>query len=130
MELFIQIQNGQPFEHPIMSDNFSEAFPDVDVENLPSEFAKFVRVEMPMVNVYEVYEGVTYELIDGFYRDVHHVRPMTDQERADKINAKRSTVPEEWTEEWTFVEEWCSWEPPRHPRTIIDVSGSPPNVIG
>ena len=41
MELFIQIRNGQPFEHPIFGDNFRQAFPDVDVDNLPPEFARF-----------------------------------------------------------------------------------------
>ena len=44
MNLFIRIVDGQPFEHPIFEDNFKQAFPDVDLNNLPSEFLKFVRV--------------------------------------------------------------------------------------
>ena len=44
MELFIRIVDGQPFEHPIFGNNFREAFPDVDTENLPPQFARFVRV--------------------------------------------------------------------------------------
>ena len=31
MRLFIQIRDGQPFEHPIIEDNFREAFPDIDI---------------------------------------------------------------------------------------------------
>ena len=56
MELFIRIVDGAPFEHPIMGDNFREAFPHIDTENLPPEFARFVRVAMPTIGVYEVYE--------------------------------------------------------------------------
>ena len=44
MELFIQIRDGLPFGHPIYGDNFRQAFPDVDLENLPPEFARFERI--------------------------------------------------------------------------------------
>ena len=84
LELFIQIRDGQPFEHPIFADNFREAFPDVDTENLPDTFAKFIRVDQPVPDTYEVYEGVTYQWVDGAVKDVHSVRPMTDEERAAK----------------------------------------------
>lgn len=84
MELFIRLQDGQPLEHPIFADNFREAFPDVDTANLPPEFARFTRVESPVVGKYEVYEGVTYERDADGFTDVHHVRPMTDEERAAK----------------------------------------------
>ena len=84
LELYIQIRDGQPFEHPIFADNFREAFPDVDTENLPNTFAKFIRVDAPILGTYEVYEGVTYQWVDGVVKDVHSVRPMTDEERASK----------------------------------------------
>ena len=63
MKLYIRIKDGQTFEHPIFEDNFREAFPDVDVNNLPDEFAHFERVAPPTRGVYEVYEG-TKEWID------------------------------------------------------------------
>jgi hypothetical protein len=47
MKLFIKIKDGQPFEHPIIESNFRQAFPNIDVDNLPSEFARFVRVQKP-----------------------------------------------------------------------------------
>jgi len=84
LELYIQIRDGQPFEHPIFADNFRQAFPDVDTENLPDTFAKFIRVEAPVPDTYEVYEGVTYQWVDGVVKDVHSVRAMTDEERAEK----------------------------------------------
>jgi VIT1/CCC1 family predicted Fe2+/Mn2+ transporter len=84
LELYIQIRDGQPHEHPIFADNFRQAFPDVDTENLPDTFAKFIRVDAPVPDTYEVYEGVTYQWIDGVVKDVHSVRAMTEEERAAK----------------------------------------------
>lgn len=85
LELYIQIRDGQPYEHPIFADNFREAFPDIDTDDLPKTFAKFVRVAPPAIDTFEVYEGVTYAWDNGAVKDVHHVRPMTDEERAVKI---------------------------------------------
>ena len=112
MELFIQIQNGQPFEHPIVGDNFKQAFPNIDTENLPESFAQFVRVEAPVAGVYEVYEGVTYEWQNGLVTDVHHVRAMTSEE----ITAKQNTVKAQWAEigfaSWVFDEATCAFKAP------------------
>lgn len=85
LELYIQIRDGQPHEHPIFADNFKLAFPDVDVNNLPADrFAKFIRVAQPVPGTYEVYEGVTYEWVGDVVKDVHHVRPMTAKEKTAK----------------------------------------------
>lgn len=88
LELYIQIRDGQPHEHPIFADNFKLAFPDVNVNELPADqFAKFIRVDAPVLDTYEVYEGVSYQWIDGVVKDVHFIRPMTDEERAEKTAA-------------------------------------------
>lgn len=115
MELFIQVKDGQPFEHPIFGDNFRQAFPDVDVNNLPNTFAKFLRVAPPKLGVYEVYEGVSYSLrSDGSYMDVHHVRLMTGEE----ITAKQTAVKTAWAEaangyaSWNFSDALCEYVAP------------------
>lgn len=112
MELYIRIKDGQPFEHPIFGDNFREVFPNVDTNNLPPEFARFVRVAKPVIDVYERYEGVTYELIDGVYTDVHHVVQMT----AEEIAAKQQAVKDAWVKagyaSWIFNPVSCSCDPP------------------
>lgn len=124
MNLFIRIKDGQPFEHPIMGDNFRDAFPHIDTDNLPPEFARFKRFEPPIIGAYEVYEGATYEWIDGIVKDVHHVRPMTDAEKANKI-AKAMAEPH--PDGWVFNEDVCEWVPPEF---SADLSGSEPDVIG
>jgi hypothetical protein len=81
MKLVIQIRNGQPFEHPIMGDNFVQAFPHLDIDNLPSDFAKFERVEMPrQCGPYQI-EYEQYEWVDGIVKDVWHTREMTAEEK-------------------------------------------------
>ena len=94
MNLYIRIVNEQPFEHPIFEDNFVQAFPHIDIHNLPPDFARFERVEQPIVGVYEVYEGVTYEWFDNIVKDVHHLRPMTEEEKTAKQPACSLSGPE------------------------------------
>ena len=109
MELYIQIKDGQPFEHPIIGDNFREAFPDIDVNSLPPEFAKFERVERSVSpSVYEIAE-VNYLWVDGIVKDVWSLRQMTAEEKAEKINTAMQHQP---YLSWTFDEPSCKWIPP------------------
>lgn len=113
MELYIRIKNGQPFEHPILGDNFRQAFPDVDTNNLPPTFAKFTRVPEPLLGVYELCEGCTYEKQpDGSYIDVHHVRAMTEEEKIEKQNKVKADWAENGFASWVFNEETCGFDAP------------------
>lgn len=113
MELFIRVKNGQPFEHPIFGDNFRQAFPDVDTNNLPTEFARFVRVEAPRLGAYEKNQTVSYQLVDGVYTDVFSCEQMT----AEEIAAKQQAVKDAWAANngfasWVFNETTCTFEAP------------------
>ena len=92
MELYIRIKDGKPFEHPIFGDNFRQAFIGIDTDNLPPEFARFVRVAPPTIGLFEVCEECVYELVDGVYTDVHNVRPMTAEEKTAKIEEARANL--------------------------------------
>ena len=113
MELFIKIKDGAPFEHPILGSNFREAFPDVDTENLPAGFARFVRIAPPVLGAYEKNQTVSYQLVDGVYTDVFTCEQMTSAE----ITTKQQSVKDSWANNngfasWTFNEQTCSYEPP------------------
>jgi hypothetical protein len=113
MNLFIRIVDGKPFEHPMYEDNFRQAFPNVDTNNLPLEFARFVRVPAPSCGVYEKPGPLTYELIDGVYTDVHTVVPMTAEEVASKQDAiKKCWVEYNMYASWIFNEELCEFKAP------------------
>ncbi len=113
MELFIRIKDGQPFEHPIMGNNFREAFPEVDTNNLPAEFARFVRVAPPALGPYKKNQTVSYQLVDGVYTDVFACEQMTTEE----ITEKQQTVKNNWAANngfasWTFNETTCAFQAP------------------
>lgn len=118
MRLFIQIKDGQPFEYPIFEDNFLQAFPGVDVNNLPPEFALFERVEPPALGLFEtlVSEEPTFALIDGVYKDVWEIREMTAEEkqvvyqRYKDAQSKRRQA-ENWAT-WVFNENTLKYDPP------------------
>jgi hypothetical protein len=106
MNLYIETENGKPKNHPAFEENLLQAFGVI-----PDNWVSFVRVERPVIDVYEVYEGVTYELIGDLYNDVHHVRQMTEEEKTIKQNE----VIVEWDNHfpsWVFNELLCSFEPP------------------
>lgn len=91
-ELYIQLRDGQPYEHPILADNFREAFPDVDTTTFPNEhFARFVRLPRPKNPRGQVYDHTTYEWDGDVVTDVHHFRDITDEER----EAQKAQVIEE-----------------------------------
>jgi hypothetical protein len=108
MELFIRIVDGQPYEHPILGDNFCEAFPEIDTNNLPSEFARFERVPMPSL-VYATLNNPNpaYQWVDGIVKDVWDITPMTQEEK----NAKIASVVQPYPS-WNFYEPTCSYIPP------------------
>jgi len=122
MELYIRIKDGQPFKHPILRDNFCQAFPDVDVNNLPPEFARFERIERPVLGMYEVMvsEDPTYELVDGVYKDVWQKRDMTAEEKETTRQVAIKAAQDFWAARlqaenwsaWVLNEETFQYEPP------------------
>lgn len=106
--LFIRLVDGQPFEHPIIEQNFVDAFPDIDINNLPENFAEFIRVERPTCGIFETADLV-YQFEGSFVKDIWTVRSMTDAERTAKIEESRQNKP---FDSWIFNEELCVYEPP------------------
>jgi hypothetical protein len=112
MDLYIQIRDGNPINHPILGDNLRQVYPGIDLNNLPNNFAKFERYLRPEYNVYQTYEGVTYEWCGDVVKDVHHVRDLT----LDEITEKQNFVKFAWIKtgfnSWIFNEDTCSFDPP------------------
>jgi len=111
--LFIQMRDGQPYEHPITENNMRLAFPNLDLDNLPDTFAEFERVAPPELGPYEKNLQVSYELVDGKYKDVFTKENLTDAEKTEKQNQVKA----EWADNngyasWTFNEDTCAFEPP------------------
>jgi hypothetical protein len=117
MKLYIRIKDGIPHEHPMLEENILSAFPNIDLNNLPHDWAEFKRIEVPIYGVYEVYVGTEYELdpATGVYQDKHTIREMTQSEKL----AKQELTKTEWANgpisffnSWSFNPDTCSYEPP------------------
>jgi hypothetical protein len=93
MKLYIQTENGQTVNHPAFEHNLIEAFGGV-----PDHWKPFVRVERPILGVYEVLESEqsAYEFVDGVWTDVWTVRPMTEEEVAAKKAGIKQAVLNVW----------------------------------
>ena len=113
MNLYIRIVDGEIFEHPIVEENMIMAFPDVDLNNLPTEFCKFERYEAPIIGPYEKNQLVTYVRDGDVCRDVWSCETMTDEEKIEKQNiVKEAFAISPNYASWTFNEEICAFEPP------------------
>ena len=112
MELFIRITDGQPVDHPILATNLLEVYPGIDLNN-PVGFAKFVRVQAPVLGPYEKNLTVSYQLVDGAYTDVFSKELMTQEEILEKQqHVKTSWAQNNGFASWTFNEETCQFEAP------------------
>lgn len=117
MRFFIRLENGQPIDHPIIEENMIQAFPEVDLDNLPENFAEFVRVDVPAIGTYEIYEGSSYQWVDGVVKDVHTIRPMTEKEKIANQNIIEDLLTEQRYPSWVFDEQTGVYKPPvEHPR--------------
>lgn len=158
MDYFIRIVDGQPVEHPIAGDNFRAAFPNIDVNNLPPEFARFIRLRPTGVNV-GFYENLTeaYVWANGVVRDNWHAAPMSAEEYATKkqwgieqveaqrqsflqaARAQRAIASQAMRPVWDAYiatltaytyEDPAQAALPMPPTQDVSASGSAPNVIG
>jgi len=95
MNLYIQIKDGKPEHHPLIETNVLQVWPGIDLNNLPSNLAKFIRIPQP--NATEMPVGnfqipvCTYELAeDGVtYQDTWRVRDMDEDEQYMAIKRKK-----------------------------------------
>ena len=86
MNLYIRIQNGVTFEHPILEENARQAWPDLNFDLLPDWLARFRRYAQPGPDVMPV--GVFQRAVcsytqaeDGAWQDTWMVEDMTAEEQ-------------------------------------------------
>ena len=113
MNLYIEVENGAPKNHPAFEDNLIQAFGVI-----PEHWEPFVRAEQPVLGAYQVFssEEPTYSKVNGVWTDVWQTREMTVEEKT----AAQQTVITTFTEReyasnwsaWTFDEATCRMVPP------------------
>jgi hypothetical protein len=114
MELVIKLDNNRkPIGNPILLSNLKKTIPDFDINVLPVDYARFNRVEKPVIGVYE--KNLRSEFImrpDGVVHEVWYKDQMTSEEIQEKQNQAKAFWAEHGFASWTFDEETCSFIPP------------------
>jgi hypothetical protein len=112
MRLFIKLLNRKPVEHPMLEDNMLSAYPNIDLNNLPENWAEFVRVPKPRLGPYEVTE-CAYEWDGDVVKDVWYTHPMGPEEKAQKQDrVKKNYLEDGGYANWIFDEDTCTHKPP------------------
>ena len=114
MKAFIRVKNGTPFEHPILEENFRAAFPDIDTEALPSDFAEFFLVDAPDLTYAHLNKNhPDHVSFNGGYTWAWDVTPMTPQEIADKqAQTESAWLASGGPSDWALDVETCLMVPP------------------
>jgi len=85
MNLYIEIENNKPINHPYNESNLLMVYPGIDLDNSPN-FCKFIRVASPIPKWDEVVEGPEYKIIDGICYDVWTVNKISDESKQQMLN--------------------------------------------
>lgn len=88
------------------------AFPDIDENNLPTNFAYFERIDEPIPGVYEVVKHLGYVWEGNKVKDNWNTRPMNAQEVVDKQNRIKENWKKHGFTSWIFNESTCTFIPP------------------
>lgn len=106
--LYIKIVDGIAVDYPILGVNLVSAFPEINLDNLPPEYARFQRTPCPNHGVYELSEYRYAANEEGVYTEVWTVRPMTDHEKTQQQNLVKSNFMKlNGPASWIFNEEKC-----------------------
>lgn len=127
MRYFIRIDNGVPSGHPIQEDNFKQAFPDIDIDNLPSNFMEFEKDAIPPIfGPYIKYHGPNYEIIGNKVKEGHILSEYSEAEKLErkfeyKKNAEKDkSIPPGWV----FNDELCVYTHPNEKHTFPELISS------
>lgn len=109
--LYIKVVDGSPVDHPVTESNLRMFYPDLDPNNPPEGFERFIRNATPAVGPFDVYHGTEYRKIDGVFQDYHVTTPMSPVEKENKITLMRQEFP--FANTWTLNETTGVWSPPK-----------------
>jgi len=113
MNLFIEIENGQPKNHPAFKENLIQSF-----NTVPETWEPFVRSPRPVKPVYQMFdtEAPAYKKIDGVWTDAWELRNMTDAEKTALQQEEKdrwATLPDRDNfADWIFDEAQCCFVAP------------------
>lgn len=102
MNLLIKVKNEKTVDHPIAEDNLKVIIPDLDINNPPAGYARFVRKPYPDLSTNQRIESIDYvldsvlseELKTPVWTDKYNIEdlPVEDLTEEDLINIAAESV--------------------------------------
>lgn len=91
MNFLIKIVDGKTVNHPISEDNLRAFYPNLDINDPPDGYARFVRKEYPELSGFESVESVEYVIdpdLTNLYgttvwTDKYNIKTLTREELAE-----------------------------------------------
>ena len=118
-KLYIQIKNGEPYQHPIAEENVKQAWPGLDLKNLPVWLAYFERItypERPLLGLYDKeIKEIYYVKADGVVTERFEAIPLSSEEKIakqDAVKASWAALDPAGPASWTFNPTSCQYEAP------------------
>lgn len=110
-QYIIEIKDGKPVNHPMILENFVQCFPEIDLGNLPENYAHFEKTDRPILTVYQELLSVhpSYEVANGIVKEVWVIREYSPDEKQRKMDAEKA---QPHPNGWLFDEELCCYMPP------------------
>ena len=120
---FIQIKDGQPFEHRIYEDNFRVAFPEINVDSLPltgnvtvadgRTFTNFILTQPPSGHPYIKNIDCNYVWSEGSIITEWPIEYFSPEEKLERQNIiKEAFANNVGFTSWLWNEEECRFDPP------------------
>lgn len=108
---FIKVKDGKAVDYPIQEDNFRQAFPNIDVENLPDTFALVQNVPIPKMKVYQKYIKTNFEVVGKQVKETHEIKDFTNTEKKALQNKVKNSMEKSVPKDYVFVDSLCSYVP-------------------
>lgn len=105
-DLYIQVEDGAPINHPAFVSNLIEAFGAV-----PDNWEPFVRVENPTLTDKSIVLAAldpVYQKINGVWQDVWLTRPKTLEELAAEKQRRLDFVMQLWSQR-PYAHNFTAW---------------------
>jgi hypothetical protein len=88
MNFLIKIENGKPINHPIAEENLKVFYPDLNVNNPPQGYARFVRKPLPEIGLYQTISSSQYDIDDVLskeynttvWTDYYEVKSLSEEQ--------------------------------------------------
>ena len=105
MNLYIQIENGAPINHPALEENIFQVY-----GLIPNYWELFTRIKKPIPTIYQILDSntPTYAKVNGVWADVWPLRNMTAEEKEAKKQAAIQVVQSAWAAR-PQAENWSAW---------------------